>query len=53
MHTTGVFIARGKEDTLATHNLVSGDAVYGEKRIIVDIKYILLCMFLLFFFNLF
>ena len=50
MYSTGVFIARGKEDALVTRNLVPGDAVYGEKWIIVDIKYILLCMFLLLFF---
>ena len=49
MHTTGVFIARGKEDALVTRNLVPGDAVYGEKWIIVDIKYILLCMFYCFY----
>jgi len=32
----GVFIARGKEDALVTRNMVSGDSVYGEKRISVD-----------------
>lgn len=34
----GVFIARGKEDSLVTKNLVPGDAVYGEKRISVDME---------------
>lgn len=34
----GVFISRGKEDALVTKNLVPGDAVYGEKRISVDIE---------------
>ena len=29
----GVFIAKGKEDVLATKNLVPGDTVYGEKKI--------------------
>ena len=29
----GVFIAKGKEDVLATLNLVPGDTVYGEKKI--------------------
>ncbi|KCZ77166.1 hypothetical protein H311_01826 [Anncaliia algerae PRA109] len=29
----GVFVCRGKEDVLATKNLVSGVSVYGEKRI--------------------
>ena len=32
----GVFIARGKEDALVTRNMVSGEAVYGEKRISVE-----------------
>ncbi|KAI5192225.1 rRNA 2'-O-methyltransferase fibrillarin [Nematocida sp. AWRm77] len=31
---TGVFISRGKEDTLATKNMVPGVSVYGEKRIL-------------------
>ncbi|KAI5172545.1 rRNA 2'-O-methyltransferase fibrillarin [Nematocida sp. LUAm3] len=30
----GVFISRGKEDTLATKNLIPGVSVYGEKRIL-------------------
>nr|WCZ58378.1 rRNA 2'-O-methyltransferase fibrillarin [Paratrimastix eleionoma] len=32
----GVFIVRGKEDALATRNLVPGDTVYGEKRVSAD-----------------
>jgi rRNA 2'-O-methyltransferase fibrillarin len=32
----GVFIARGKEDLLATKNLTPGESVYGEKRISVQ-----------------
>jgi len=32
----GVFIAKGKEHTLVTKNLVPGDSVYGEKRISID-----------------
>ena len=33
----GVFVARGgKEDLLATVNLVPGESVYGEKRISVE-----------------
>ncbi|KAJ1675897.1 Small subunit processome complex component [Spiromyces aspiralis] len=32
----GIFIGRGKEDLLLTKNLVSGESVYGEKRISVD-----------------
>eukprot|EP00897_Mesotaenium_endlicherianum_P001450 jgi/Mesen1/1332/ME000013S00827 len=32
----GVFIARGKEDALVTKNLVTGESVYGEKRISVE-----------------
>ena len=38
----GVFIARGKEDALVTKNMVVGDAVYGEKRISVDVMSILI-----------
>lgn len=34
----GVFIARAKDDDmLLTKNLVSGESVYGEKRISVDV----------------
>ena len=36
----GVFIAKGKEDVLATLNLVPGDTVYGEKKIEVQNKFI-------------
>jgi len=32
----GVFIAQGKVDTLVTKNMVPGDSVYGEKRIVVE-----------------
>lgn len=32
----GVFVARGKEDSLVTKNLVPGESVYGEKRISVE-----------------
>ncbi|KAB7497046.1 rRNA 2'-O-methyltransferase fibrillarin, partial [Armadillidium nasatum] len=32
----GVFIARGKEDVLCTLNMVTGESVYGEKRISVE-----------------
>ena len=35
----GVFIAKGKEDVLATKNLVPGDTVYGEKKI--EVGYLL------------
>lgn len=34
----GVFIARGKEDALVTLSLVPGVAVYGEKRISVEVN---------------
>jgi len=34
----GVFIARGKEDALVTLSLVPGIAVYGEKRISVEVN---------------
>ena len=33
----GVFIARGKEDVLVTKNLVPGEVVYGEKKIVVEV----------------
>ena len=36
---SGVFIARGKDDVLVTLNLVPGKAVYGEKRISVDVRF--------------
>lgn len=32
-----MFIARGKEDALVTKNMVPGEAVYGEKRISVEV----------------
>uniref|UniRef100_A0A0N5CDS9 rRNA 2'-O-methyltransferase fibrillarin n=1 Tax=Strongyloides papillosus TaxID=174720 RepID=A0A0N5CDS9_STREA len=32
----GVFIVKGKEDALATLNMVPGDSVYGEKRVSVE-----------------
>ena len=31
----GIFIARSKEDALCTKNLVPGESVYGEKRIVI------------------
>ena len=43
MHVTlfavisGVFIARGKEDTIVTKNMVVGESVYGEKRISTEV----------------
>jgi rRNA 2'-O-methyltransferase fibrillarin len=33
----GVFVARGKEDALVTLNSTPGVAVYGEKRISVEV----------------
>ena len=33
----GVFIARGKEDALATRNMDTGVSVYGEKRVAVEV----------------
>jgi len=32
----GVYIVTGKEDALATKNMVQGEAVYGEKRVAVE-----------------
>lgn len=37
-----MFIARGKEDALVTKNIVPGESVYGEKRISVDVRIIIL-----------
>ena len=39
---TGVFIARGKEDVLVTKNLVPGEVVYGEKKIVVEVGVVLI-----------
>ena len=36
----GVFIARGKEDVLVTKNLVPGEVVYGEKKIVVEVHHL-------------
>ncbi len=36
----GVFIARGKEDALCTRNMVEGEAVYGEKRVSVEVNFL-------------
>ena len=33
----GIFVARGKEDALVTLNSTPGIAVYGEKRISVEV----------------
>ncbi|KAK1659219.1 Fibrillarin-domain-containing protein [Colletotrichum godetiae] len=32
----GIFVVRGKEDAIATRNIVPGESVYGEKRVSVD-----------------
>lgn len=32
----GIFIIRGREDALATRNLVPGESVYGEKRVEIE-----------------
>lgn len=37
-HIIGVFIARGKEDALVTLNMVPGETVYGEKKIVVEVS---------------
>ena len=34
----GVFIARGKEDALVTRSIVPGEAVYGEKKVSVEVS---------------
>jgi hypothetical protein len=35
----GIFVVRGKEDSLVTRNMVPGKAVYGEKLIKVDVSF--------------
>lgn len=34
----GVFVVKGKDDSLATRNMVPGDSVYGEKRVSVEVN---------------
>jgi rRNA 2'-O-methyltransferase fibrillarin len=34
----GVFVVKGKEDALASRNLNTGKAVYGEKLVKVDVS---------------
>ena len=34
----GVFVAKGKEDSICTLNLVPGESVYGEKRISTEVN---------------
>jgi fibrillarin-like rRNA methylase len=39
----GVFVARkGKEDILATKSICPGESVYGEKKIAVEVRLIVL-----------
>jgi Fibrillarin len=42
----GVFLAKGKEDALVTKNMVPGEAVYGEKRISVQVRDFILYFFI-------
>ena len=42
----GVFICRGKEDALVTRNMVPGEAVYGEKRVSVEVSCNILLIYL-------
>jgi len=32
----GVFVSKGKDDSLVTRNMVPGESVYGEKRLVVE-----------------
>jgi len=34
----GVFISKGKDDSLVTRNMAPGESVYGEKRLMADAK---------------
>jgi rRNA 2'-O-methyltransferase fibrillarin len=36
----GIFKAVGKEDALLTKNMVTGESVYGEKRIVVEVSFV-------------
>lgn len=37
----GVYIQRGKDDVLLTKNSTIGESVYNEKRVAVEVKYLL------------
>ena len=41
---SGVFIARGKEDALVTQSIVPGEAVYGEKKVSVEVSCLSVCL---------
>merc|ERR1711885_42017 len=32
----GVFVSKGKDDSLVTKNMVPGESVYGEKRLVAE-----------------
>ncbi len=34
----GVFVLKGKQDAIVTLNLVPGDSVYGEKRVVQEVR---------------
>lgn len=38
VYIIGVFIVRGKEDVLVILNMVFGEIVYGEKKIVVEVS---------------
>ena len=40
---SGVFIARGKETILVTQSIVPGEAVYGEKKVSVEVSCLSVC----------
>jgi rRNA 2'-O-methyltransferase fibrillarin len=40
----GVFVAKAKEDALCTKNMVTGESVYGEKRVSVQVRACLLLL---------
>lgn len=41
-----MFISRGKEDALVTKNMVVGESVYGEKRINVEVRRSIFCIYM-------
>ncbi len=46
----GVFVLKGKQDAIVTLNLVPGDSVYGEKRVVQEVSASAFFFFLFFFF---
>jgi len=39
---SGIFIAKGKEEFMVTRNMVPGESVYGEKRVEIEVKILII-----------